>query len=347
MSKPSLFAFARDNDPEYPTRLEPKLSPLQPAHSAQAAAFRSVVETLGTVSINMSAKKFCKFMSRGRYLSMQGDAVANESEEGTSKDATLARQREYLAPRLAFEGHFEDGEQFLYGALNIGGVGPPDYGIFCTVIEPSVVHALPCAFVPGDSLSLYAMGKVTVDEAAVQNDAATPASRGILATIKHLDDLEHKDDSAWPEMLCSNECFVEAIFVGEVNPASVREVRIAKAEYRRMAKLIIREKQGDLKEREEIESMTARLRLFANDRPAAELHWAHFMTEMNIRHVVQSLLISWGALARDLGKKNEFEMRIRKVFDQASCNSIIDAIVKIPELPPDDFGYDGGDDIPF
>lgn len=93
--------------------------------------------------------------------------------------------------------------------------------------------------------------------------------------------------------------------------------------------------------------MTARLRLFANDRPAAELHWAHFMTEMNIRHVVQSMLISWGALARDLGKKNEFEMRIRKVFDQASCNSIIDAIVKIPELPPDDFGYDGGDDIPF
>lgn len=186
---------------------------------------------------------------------MQDGAPVEAQERGMSVDDVLQQQGKYLAPRLAFEGHFENGEQFLYGALNIGGVGPPDYGTFCTVLDPAVVHALPCAFVPGDSLSLYAMGKVTVDEAAVQNDAATPACRGILATIKHLDDLEHMDDSAWPEMLCRDHCYVEAIFVGEINPASVREVRIAKAEYKRMAKLIIREKQGDLKEREEIESV--------------------------------------------------------------------------------------------
>ncbi len=176
---------------------------------------------------------------------MQDAAVAEESEDRTSRDAVLTRQGIYLAPRLAFEGHFEDGEQFLYGALNIGGIGPPDYGTFCTVLEPAVVHALPCAFVPGDSLSLYAMGRATIDEASVQKDAATPACRGILATLKHLDDLEHKDNAAWPEMLCRDKCYTEAIFVGEIVPANVREVRMANAELDRLIALVIKEAKRD------------------------------------------------------------------------------------------------------
>ncbi len=245
MPKPSLFAFARDNDPEYPDRLDAKVAPLQPAHSAQAGAFRSAVETRGTVSINMKPWKLSAFLRRGRYLSMQQGAPVEAKERGMSVDEVLQQQGEHLAPRLAFEGHFENGEQFLYGALNIGGMGPPDYGIFCTVLNPDVVHALPCAFVPGNSLDLYARGRVAVDAAAVQKDAATPACRGILATIKHLDDLEHKNDSAWPEMLCSDQCFVEAIFVGEVNPTSVREVRMTNEELDRLIALTIQAKKLD------------------------------------------------------------------------------------------------------
>lgn len=255
MPKPSLFAFARDNDPEYPDRLDARLAGLQPAHRTQAGAFQSAVVTRGTVSINMKPWKLSAFLRRGRYLSMQENASVEAGERGMSIDQVLQQQGVYLAPRLAFEGHFENGEQFLYGALNIGGIGSPYYGVFCTVLEPAVVHALPCAFVPGDSVSLYAMGKATVDETVVQKDAATTECRGILATIKHLDDLALKGDAAWPEMLCRDHCYVEAIFVGDINRESVREVRIAKAESKRMAKLILMEKRGDLSKQEEIESV--------------------------------------------------------------------------------------------
>lgn len=245
MSKPSLFAFAQANDRDYPARQDAKLSPLQPAHSAQAGAFRSVVETQGTVSINMQPWKLSTFLRRGRYLSMQENAPVEAGERGMSVGEVLQRQGEHLAPRLEFEGHFEHGEQFLYGALNIGGMGPPGYGIFCTVLNPDVVHALPCAFVPGNSLDLYARGRVAVDAAAVRKEAATIECRGILATIKHLDDLEHKDAAAWPEMLCSDQCFVEAIFVGEINPTSVREVRMTNEELDRLIALTIQAKNLD------------------------------------------------------------------------------------------------------
>lgn len=97
-------------------------------------------------------------------------------------------------------------------------------------------------------------------------------------------------------------------------------------------------------------ALAGRLRFFAGDRAAAESYFDRFMAETNLRYVVQPRLVDWGTLARDLGKKTELETRLKRVFDQASCNSIFEAIAKIPALPnppPDDFGYDGGDDIPF
>lgn len=50
---------------------------------------------------------------------MQEGALVEAKERGISIDDVLQKQRTFRAPRLAFEGHFENGEQFLYGALNI------------------------------------------------------------------------------------------------------------------------------------------------------------------------------------------------------------------------------------
>ncbi|HRI71013.1 MAG TPA: hypothetical protein PK156_42570 [Polyangium sp.] len=253
MSKPNLFAFAKANDADYPARLDDKLSTLSTAHRASAQDFCAAVDSHGTVSINMFSQKFQATLERGHFLSMLEYADYKVEKRGISHDEALREQGVYGPPRMAFESHFEDGHLFRYGALNIGGIGPPYYGTFCAVLKPSVVHSLPCAYFPDDSLKRYVPNWATprVDEAATQSEAASPSSRGILATLKHAPELHSKPTTAWPQMLCRDDCYVEAVFVGEISPVSIDQIRVDNSELERLFDLFTKEKKGDIKDQDE------------------------------------------------------------------------------------------------
>src|SRR5262249_22128730 len=133
---------------------------------------------------------------------------------------------------------FTDGERFVYGALNIGGEGV-NYGVFCVVLDDMVPRAESTAFLPENSLDRYVKpaAVLALDEDALRREEATPAQRHSIAALRHTDDIATLEAPAWAVMLCSGERFVEAIFVGEITPERIAELRLKQDEMRRLSDL--------------------------------------------------------------------------------------------------------------
>ena len=71
-----------------------------------------------------------------------------------------------------------------------------------------------------------------------------------MTTVKHAHECCTIAPDDWPTMVCGDESYVEAIFVGEVVPAVVTEFRVERNEYNRLAELVIKEKLGQLDDAE-------------------------------------------------------------------------------------------------
>jgi hypothetical protein len=93
-------------------------------------------------------------------------------------------------------------------------------------------------------------------------------------------------------------------------------------------------------------ALVGRLRLFKGERDAANEIFGRLMT-LNWRALTNRTMVTIGAFARDLGQTNEFTTRLKKSVDEAKAASINEALAKTSALAVEDFGYDGGDDIPF
>jgi hypothetical protein len=180
MSKIDLFALARANEQVLSNRREEHRSFLSGEHLARFDRFCAKVEAEGGISVNMKPWKLRAFLERGRYLSAYQDAEVRAHASGRSvDDEHRERQQAHYERRALFEGTFEDGERFLYGALNIGGVGAVEYGLFCVFLDSAAASPFRCAYVPDNSLERYVKPApvLVVDEAT----SARSASRGAKA----------------------------------------------------------------------------------------------------------------------------------------------------------------------
>ena len=195
--------------------------------------FATAVERNGRIGINMRPTVVLNFLISGTHLNVHewADEIALRSRK--DKQTIL---REKLGPfyenRIAFDLYFEGGEQFRYGALNIGGVGTEYYGEYCVILQ----HASICAtheigYLMGDSLSSYVIAGPRVNESKLRQECAPDSHKHCLATIKHSSKIESLAPDAWSSMLCSTVNYIEAIVRGELRPDGVEAVRISKADY--------------------------------------------------------------------------------------------------------------------
>ncbi len=149
----------------------------------------------------------------------------------TAQEIIRERLGTYYERRMAFDGFFARGTELRYGALNVGGAGASRYGSYCSVVKDIGAPRFQLAYLRADSLSTYMLHGPTVDSAAVERDAAPHEARHHLAAVKHVADVVSRPDAAWPAILCNNDDYVEAIFVGELAADDIECVRMTKADH--------------------------------------------------------------------------------------------------------------------
>lgn len=241
MTLPNLFAWAAANEALFPARFEKACGEASAPRAAALRGFGDHVAREARVSVNMTTGKLQFFLRDERLLNPH--EVARKLAPADPEAKLRELQGVWYEKRVVFDRHFERGEEFIYGAVNIGGDGlRDDYGRFCIVFTQDVTSTTwTTAYLPGNSLELYVGSPATghrVDDAKVQDEAAPHAQRHRLAALKHEDQLEATPEAGWPAMLCAGKIFVEVIFLGEAKPAGVEEIRIARSEERRLYDMI-------------------------------------------------------------------------------------------------------------
>jgi hypothetical protein len=226
----NLFETARANDESLKTRFEALLADAEGDSRDALQRFSERVERDGRISLNMRLSGLLGFLVADRHQNIHEWATEEAGLTGRPKDEVLQEKLgPYCPRRVAFDGHFEDGEQFRYGSLNIGGAGLSHYGEFCSVLGVHVsVDRAEVAYLKGDSLETYVSADGTVDDDAVREDAASHNRRQCLATLKLSEAVPTTPPETWDSLLCSDDRndFVEAVFTGETRPADVETVRI-------------------------------------------------------------------------------------------------------------------------
>jgi len=249
-----LFALSAANSGPLEERLEQVLSQLEPHEQAALRSFAKAVQERGRISLNMRLVPLNGFLTSGSRWTVYEFAAQEAAVSGRPADEIV---REKLGPyygkRIAFDRCFEGGETFHYGNLNMGGLGCSKYGRFCVVLRGDFPHdAAGAAYVPGDSLQRYVSGEGTpvVDHARLADEVAPHSHRGCLACLKHSTDVCHLAEDAWAGCLCSEDTFVEAIFMERPRREDVESVRVASAHYEQLADLAFDDYARDLPEAE-------------------------------------------------------------------------------------------------
>jgi hypothetical protein len=196
-------------------------------------AFASRVSHTGAISVNMRPTVLLDFLHSGSHQNIHEwvDKILPHSSK--TKAAILQEKLgDYYERRLAFDGFFDSGEQFHYGALTIGGLGPVRYGEYCVVVSSAAIGARgTVGYLLRDSLSGYVTSDAKVDVNSLEKDCALDSQKHCLATVKHAFGLSAASEDAWPTMLCSGDDYVEAIFTGGLRSADATTVRIARIDY--------------------------------------------------------------------------------------------------------------------
>jgi hypothetical protein len=225
----NIFALAAENDDALFARWQRVLAELQGAARKNADDFRCAVKADGRVSINMTSSKLLGFIDRGRHVSPHELATELAHRTGASAADEFRRlQGRWFARRACFDGTFDEGRQFLYGALNAGGLGLDYYGGVCVVFSAQAFSDWRVAFTPGNSLELYTPDSAnpTLEIVRLKNDLGSEIHRHTVAGLKHAHE-DLSDRTTWSRLLCDGkDRFVEVIFVGNANHALVQEIRV-------------------------------------------------------------------------------------------------------------------------
>lgn len=153
---------------------------------------------------------------------------------GSLSDVGLAIKKHlgcYYKSRTVFDQTFKDGENFIYGALNIGGMGLPEYGRFCVVLQRKQIEAYSSvAFIKNESIDYVENNGVNFQK--LSQDIANREYVPLLALLKHESDINAKlPVEEWPFRLCCAERFIEAITKDEILNSHIESVRISKKDY--------------------------------------------------------------------------------------------------------------------
>ena len=204
------------------------------ADSATLQSFADKVVQDGQISFNMRPTVLLQFLLSGSHMNIYEWAESISTKSTKDKQAILKEKLgSYYERRLTFDGHFEGGEQFRYGALNIGGTGAEQYGEYCGVTDHSRIGILnEVSYIMGDSLNCYVTTEPKIDEVKLREECAVDTHKHFLATIKHATQVQSSTAPAqWRTMICSGTTYLEVVMRGELRPADIEAVRISQLNY--------------------------------------------------------------------------------------------------------------------
>lgn len=230
-----LLAAAKANVNRLEDQFNTLVASCSPPELGLLQQFANDVVANGRVAINMRPWIAADFVHNNRYQNMYA-TVAEEAELSGRSPNELLRERlgTFFETRTTFDSSFDRGARFQYGALNIGGAGATRYGIFCVVLNRDFSEDCELVvYLKTDSLSGYMAAGGTLEEAALGRDIAPDTHRQQLAALKHAHELELHDGN-WAKMLCSENEYIEVIFVVNLETGMVAEVRIAEHNYQEL-----------------------------------------------------------------------------------------------------------------
>jgi hypothetical protein len=193
--------------------------------SGQLEAFRALAAAT-TASTNVEVFKVNGFHAAGELLDGRRLRIRLAGGDHAAGVAEFeAAQKNYLSPRAAFEHLWAGGEEFVYFAVNAGGRGIPRFGDFCLVVQDPSERGRSVAVFPGDTAQRYSdISPINADLA--RDEAAAWDDRDALA-VNHLGGQALTATAAtWPELICSNDGYLETVVTPSPPLADVAEVRL-------------------------------------------------------------------------------------------------------------------------
>lgn len=200
--------------------------------------FVGLVKDKWAVSINMRQGALNSFMIAGRYTNVyeskreRGEELKKVRKLGISVERAIEKHlKDDYKSRVTFDRSFEDGENFKYGALNIGGLGPKKrFGQYCVVIERKHSEEYSSlAFIKADSLNYVDEHRVNIDR--LSQDIANKECVHLLVALKHENDIEGTPADEWPSMTCCDKSYTEAITTDDILSAHIESVRMSRKDH--------------------------------------------------------------------------------------------------------------------
>ncbi|WP_130470706.1 hypothetical protein [Candidatus Magnetaquicoccus inordinatus] len=222
--KIDLFAMAAKNS----IHLEKEYQKLHsPETNGAVDRFCTMVMQTSHISINFKPTACAQFLASGRHLNIHELVeLSSEHADLTHEEKIFKALPDSAEERLGFDNSFEKGEQIRYGALNMGGGGALYFDNICVVLKQSFPENKDeVAYCERDSFGY--VNRSMVNLTGLSKALAAESHKGKLATIKHCKELALHPEESWPNILCSRNSYVEALFWQAPTVESIACVRIA------------------------------------------------------------------------------------------------------------------------
>lgn len=174
------------------------------------------VHTDGRASVNRRPAALLGFLNDGRMLNQFEFAELRAHHEGRPVDEVLRESLgRFYARRIAFEDAMGGGQRFYYAAMNIEGLGSPNYGPYCIVLRQGPAAVLPHEpiWVREDSLKgPWWTTSDALDEPCLSEGVATPPDGHVLTALKLTEAGSPGPDSGWADRVCNHDDYIEALF---------------------------------------------------------------------------------------------------------------------------------------
>lgn len=186
------------------------------ADGGPLAEFAQRVATESRLSVTMKFSRLRALLDLGHYRNPWEETHADAGGDPIEAERLMRdRQGAYYARRALFDGSFEQGRSFHYGALYLDGRALLDstYGTYCVVFTAAAAGAWrSVAWVPDNSLLRYVDENAReIDMTRLQQEVGTHDGRQHVAGIKHAAEVADWERNEWGSRLCHDGCFVEGI----------------------------------------------------------------------------------------------------------------------------------------
>lgn len=232
-AKLNLFQIARENAENLKEQLLTALSKREINAQTPINNFTEWLIEKASVSINLASSILAHFIQNATYYNIYEWAREQEDLSGRAREECLReRLGKYYDRRMSFDGAFQDGEQFSYGALNAGGLGlVTKFGMFCIVFDRKFLDKIELVYLKEDSLFACINARGEVDLSKVCCMVAPHSHRHILAAIKHFDMIPTTSDKDWAKLILNDSSYIEAIFTEQFSKEDIHKIRVLKNNY--------------------------------------------------------------------------------------------------------------------